>query len=323
MKGFGGSVLGTPGAGTTPDGMVVGVDGGGTGCRALIVALEGREVAKTEGPPALVDPADPTVAADAIANTVRRAAEEADAALPLLALWAGLAGAGRAGEREAVEITLRSRGLARIVGVGTDVEGAHRDAFGGGPGVLLVVGTGSMVWGRDPEGREFRVGGWGGMLGDEGSGYWVGLRGLRVVARAADGRGPETTLTETFLRSLHLPEPQALIPWVASATKGEIGALAPAVLKAGLAGDPGASEVLNEALEELLAHLEVARSRWPAGAGPIPMALVGGLVEEGAGLREGLEKLVAGVGGRLVPHPVVPVRGAGSLALEMARTLPT
>ena len=145
---------------------------------------------------------------------------------------------------------------------------------------------------------------------------------MRAVARAADGRGPPTTLTETVLGSLHLAHPQALIPWVASATKGEIGALAPAVLEAALAGDPGASEVLKEALEELLAHLEVARSRWPAEKRPIPMALVGGLVGAGGGLRQRLETLVVGVGGRLVSRPVVPVRGAGSLALDLAGTLP-
>lgn len=304
--------------GTDSDGLVVGVDGGGSGCRALILALDGQEVARAEGPPALVDPGDPGVAVEAITITVQRAKEKAGVSLPLRALWAGLAGAGRPGEREATEISLRSRGLARVVRVGTDVEGAHRDAFGGGPGVLLVVGTGSMVWGRDPEGREFRVGGWGGMLGDEGSGYWMGLRGLRAVARAADGRGPATTLTRTLLQLLHLLHPQALIPWVATATKGEIGALAPAVLEAALDGDPGASEVLEEALEELRAHLQVARSRWPEGERPIPMALVGGLAEEGVGLRRRLETLVVGVGGELVSRAVVPVRGAGANALELA-----
>lgn len=322
MSGEGGRGFREVSPGLGSDALVVGVDGGGTGSRALILGLDGREVAMAEGPPALVLPSEPQTAADAIETVVRRVVDSSGSLLPVRALWAGLAGAGRAGAREAVEISIRSRGLARIVRVGTDVEGAHRDAFGSGPGVLLVVGTGSMVWGRDPEGREFRVGGWGGVLGDEGSGYWLGLRGLRAVARAADGRGPTTTLTETLLETLHLHDPQALIPWVAKATKGEIGALAPSVLDAALAGDPGGAEILKEGLEELLRHLEVARARWPAEERPIPMALAGGLVEGGGGFRSRLETLVTGVGGRLSPHPVVPVRGAGSLALELARNLP-
>jgi len=209
--------------------------------------------------------------------------------------------------------------LARVVRVGMDVEGAHRDAFGGGPGVLLVVGTGSMAWGRDPSGREIRVGGWGGMLGDEGSGYWFGLGGLRAVARAADGRGPRTGLTETLLEALGLHDPPSLIPWASTATKGEIAALAPRVLEAAFSGDPAGAELLKEGLEALLRHLDVARTAWPGEEGGVPMALVGGLAEEVPPLRDRLETLVRGVGGRLVPPPVVPVRGAAHLALELSR----
>lgn len=306
-----------PGAG--PDSLVAGVDGGGTGSRAIILDLEGNEVGRGEGPPALVDPSDPGAAAEAIEATVRDAAEGAGCVPPLRALWAGLAGAGRPGEREAVEISIRSRALARLVTVGMDVEGAYRDAFTTGPGILLVVGTGSMAWGRDPGGREIRVGGWGEVLGDEGSGYWLGLQGLRAVARSADGRSPPTSLTRSLLRQLRLHDPQALIPWTATATKGEIAALAPLVLEAADTDDQGAGEVLAEGLRALRRHLEVVRSRWPASEGPIPVALVGGLTEEASPLRRHLESLTEGVGGRLVSHPVVPVRGAALLALELGR----
>jgi glucosamine kinase len=297
--------------------MVVGVDGGGTGSRALIVDLTGTALAQAEGPPALVLPSDPEVAVKAIAGTIRKAADQVGAGLPLKALWAGLAGAGRAGEKEAVEIALRSRGLARAVKVGMDVEGAHQDAFGGGPGILMVVGTGSMAWGRDSAGREIRVGGWGGALGDEGSGYWFGLQGLRAVARAADGRIPGGILSEKILEALHLSEPHALIPWTASATKAEVAALAPLVIGAALAGDPGATEILKEGLEQLLLHLEVVRSKWPKGDEPIPVALVGGLVDGEPQFRRRLETLVKGVGGRMTDHDVVPVRGAAQLALAL------
>ncbi len=141
--------------------------------------------------------------------------------------WPGPAAAGT---REAVEIALRSRRLALETRVGMDVEGAHRTPSGPGPGVLLAVGTGSMVWGRDPEGREMRVGGWGGQLGEEGSGYWFGMEGLRAVVRAADRRDPPTRLTAALLGALQLPSAPDLVPWVARASKAEVGALAPLVL---------------------------------------------------------------------------------------------
>jgi len=284
----------------------------------LILDLDGQEVARAEGPPALVIPSDPRGAAEAIEATIIRAAGDSGVSLPARALWAGLAGAGRQGEREAVEIALRSMGLARRVKVGMDVEGAHRDAFGEGPGVLLVVGTGSMAWGQDPEGTEIRVGGWGTLLGDEGSGYWFGLQALKAVARAADGRGPATTLTDTILEALHLRSPHALISWAASAAKGEIAALTPLLLQAAFSGDPAAAEILKGGLEALLRHLQVVRSRWPRGGGDIPMALVGGVMEASAPLRRRLETLVEGVGGRLTAHEVVPVRGAARMALALA-----
>ena len=317
MREPGGPALPIRGSGPGTKGLVVGVDGGGTGSRALILDADGGPIAGADGPPALVLPSDPSRAAEAIKTTVEKAADLAECSLPVDSLWAGLAGAGRAGEREAVEIALRSLGLARVVKVGMDVEGAHQDAFGGGPGVLLVVGTGSMAWGKDPSGAEIRVGGWGALLGDEGSGYWLGLEGLRAVARAADDRGPSTVLTRTLLSALHLPDPAAMIPWAARASKGEIGALAPLVLKAAETGDPGASEALKGGLEALLRHLEVIRTRWPSPEEPIPLALVGGLVEEEGPLRVRLETLVHGIGGRLVSHPVVPVRGAARLARSL------
>ena len=116
----------------------IGVDGGGTGCRALVTDGAGVEMGMAEGPAALVRAADPAAAAEAIAPTVLQAMDVAGGRLPAAALWAGLAGAGQAGARAAVEIALRSMNLAREVRVGRDVEGAHRDAFGTGPGVAAA-----------------------------------------------------------------------------------------------------------------------------------------------------------------------------------------
>lgn len=317
------SRLRSPGAGrgdapSAGEPFVVGVDGGGTGSRAMILDGEGRELGLAQGPPALIHPSNPGAAADAIGETVRRAAKGAGVTLPARALWAGLAGAGRTGAREAVEISLRSLGLAREVRVGMDVEGAHRDAFGAGAGVLMVLGTGSLAWGRDPEGMEIRVGGWGSLLGDEGSGYWLGLQGLRTVARAADGREGATILSATLLEALHLPDPQSLIPWAASAGKGEVAALAPLVLDAAAQGDRGAGAILDRALEEIRFHLREVASRWAPWGAPIPFAMVGGLVEEGGGLGDHFRHLVEEVGGELCPHPVLPVRGAALLALAIS-----
>jgi N-acetylglucosamine kinase-like BadF-type ATPase len=301
-----------------PAPFVVGVDGGGTGSRAVLMDLQGREIHMVGGPPGLVDPSDPQGAARAMAGVVREVVLQADLGLPAEALWAGLAGAGRVEAREGVEAALAALGLAHEVRVGMDVQGAHQDAFGGGPGLVLVVGTGSMGWGRDPEGREVRVGGWGSFLGEEGAGYWMGMEALRAVARAADGRGPPTLLVPAILEALHLPDPHSLIRWVAAASKGEVGALAPLVLDAVSQGDASAKDLIERGLEALGRYLDVLARAWAPWGVSFPVALCGGMAEEGGPLREPLARMVAERGGILHPGPVVAARGAARLALGLA-----
>ncbi len=308
---------GPEGPGGVASTFVVGADGGGTGSRALVMDLQGAILGRAHGPPALIDPSNPEAAAEAIARTVRAALTEAELHPPARALWTGLAGAGRAGTREAVEIALRSRGLASETRVGMDVEGAHFDAFGDEAGVLLAVGTGSVVWARDPGGREMKVGGWGSRLGEEGSGYWLGMEGLRALARAHDGRDPPTALTQALLVALRLSGFWDLIPWVAQASKAEVAALAPLVLAAAAAGDPAACRILGEGLEALGGHLDVVRAAWDPWGVPFPLALSGGLLEEGAPLRPAALKMAAQRGAEIRPDPVVPARGAARLALSL------
>jgi N-acetylglucosamine kinase-like BadF-type ATPase len=297
--------------------VFVGADGGGSGCRALVINGEGEELGSAQGPPALIDPSNPGAAADAIGQTVTKALAAADRTKPARALWTGLAGAGSSGAREAVEIALRSRGLARATEVGMDVEGAHYDAFGQGPGVLLAVGTGSMVWGRDPTGQEMRVGGWGGFLGEEGGGYWLGLEGLRAVMRATDGRDPPTLLTPRILGNLGLSEPLELVPWIADASKGEVGALAPLVLNAAEEGDDAACSIRELGLVALGRHLNVIRQAWEPWGGSFPLALAGGLLDPGGSLRAIMESEAVSHGADVRPGLVIPVRGAAHRALAM------
>ena len=259
---------------------VAGVDGGGTRTRVLLLARDGTTAGRAEGPAALVRPDRPAPAARVVADTVRRAAEAAGAALPLPAVWAGLAGAGRASVRRALEAALRKEPIARAVRVGTDVEAAFHDAFGAGPGIVVVAGTGSVVLGAGEDGRRLQVGGWGGVMGDEGSGYHIGVSALRAVAAATDRRGPPTALTAAVLGSLGLDRPRQLPAWAESATKADIAALAPLAIHTARSGDAAATAVIRRALDALGDQLSAAiRELFPSASGDPPtIALAGGLI---------------------------------------------
>lgn len=260
----------------------VGVDGGGTHARAVAVDEQGRELARRVGPAGLVDPRDPVSAADAVSRLVR--AVLADAGAPSAAgLCCGLAGAGRLHEREAVRIALTLENLAERVSVVGDAEAAMADAFPDSAGVLLIAGTGSIAWARTADGAPLRVGGWGQLLGDEGSGYDIALRGLRAVARAADGRTPPTVLTHVLLAASGVTEPQDLIAWTAAATKAQIAALAPSVLTCAARGDHAAGAIRDRAIAAL-ARLAEAAARH-LGATSITISLAGGLLARRGPLR--------------------------------------
>ncbi|MGI9629113.1 MAG: N-acetylglucosamine kinase [Longimicrobiales bacterium] len=290
--------------------IVVGVDGGGTRSRALLVDEQGTPLGAADGGPGIILPDDPMAAASAVEDVVRRAAGGAGIALPVDALWAGLAGAGRAEGREAVIARLKRRKLATRVDVGGDVEAGHADAFGDGPGVLLVVGTGSMVYAMAPSGVPVTVGGWGDRLGDEGSGYRIGLEALQGIVRSADGRETATELTDVVLPKIGVSEPRGLLDWTGRAKKGDIAALSPLVAEVARKGDVIAARIIHRALTEVRALLEAVLARTSGWDGPPGLALVGGLLRGPKELRVPVIEMGRELGFEVLEDRVIPERGA-------------
>jgi glucosamine kinase len=233
----------------------VGVDVGGSHAEAVVIDEAGRELARGRGPGAVVSATSVKASAEVVAEAVAMAVGPAGLELPARALWAGMAGAGRADVCAQAREALTEAGLASTVGVGTDVEAAFESAFGEGPGILLIAGTGSIAVGRATDGRMVRVGGWGAVLGDEGGGYWIALQALGCVARAVDGRAQPTGLEELLIKHVGLADPYALIPWVDQASKSEVAALAPLVLEAARSGDAVAASIVTDAAAALRSHV--------------------------------------------------------------------
>ncbi|GMA15261.1 N-acetylglucosamine kinase [Deinococcus metallilatus] len=193
----------------------------------------------------------------------------------------GAAGLGLPGYGEAPEVTARqdeaARGLAVPLTLVNDVEAAHVGAFAGGAGTLILAGTGSMVWAADGAGGHTRAGGWGDVLGDEGSAHWIGLRALNRLTRSLDGRLAFGGLEQAVLEAVRgewpsspdLTPSAAVLTWLGRLghPRSGIAALARVVDAAAERGEPEARQLLASAAGELAQAARAAQRRLPS-AGP-------------------------------------------------------
>src|SRR5687768_17377612 len=210
--------------------LFVGIDGGGTHTTAVVARADGSVLARVDGGAGRVDVLNPTAGATALAQLTRDALQHTGGETVADSRCCALSGAGREPERTQLEQALREQNVARTVIVVGDFEAALQDAFGSGPGILLIAGTGSSAWGRAEDGRTERCGGWGYQIGDEGSAYSIGLAAIRAALQSHDGRTGETELLPAVLSGTSLDNPADLVRWAAAASRADIAMLAPAVI---------------------------------------------------------------------------------------------
>ena len=297
--------------------LFLGADVGGS--RTRVVLSDGIQiVSEAEGPGAAVRPDRALASAATITEVIRHALGKAGHRRADV-LVVGAAGAGRDPEREELRQALRAEMVAERVHVTTDIEIAIESAFGGGAGIVLTAGTGSIAIARDAEGRLHRCGGYGWQMGDEGSGYSIGRSALGAVGRAADGRSPETTLTAAILAATRSSHLDALIRWCAKAGPAEIASLAPTVFEVAATGDTTARGIVDYAARELSQLVFHLLPHFP-GESPIPVAYNGGLITREGQLQQLLRSKL-GEDARLRPsaNPVEPAIGAVQMAERMGK----
>jgi N-acetylglucosamine kinase-like BadF-type ATPase len=191
-----------------------------------------------------------------------------------------MAGVDRDREAELFTQWAFTQNLAAQVKVTNDCEGLLAAGTPEGWGIALVAGTGSITFGRSKEGIDTRTGGWGYLMGDEGSAYAVALAGLKAAVRFADGRDPPNQLLPDFLNRLGLKQPDDLLEavYLSNRDRAWIASLADVVTQAADRGDSAANHILNVAAEELARLVGTTARKIHLEEGPVPLCFTGGLI---------------------------------------------
>jgi N-acetylglucosamine kinase-like BadF-type ATPase len=239
---------------------VLGIDAGGTKTVCLLADEHGTIVSRARGSGANLQAVGELQVEKVLHEVMEQAIGDRD--IVPAAICLGIAGVDRPDDHAVVRGIMRRIGFKARVVIVNDALVALEAGAPGQPGVVIISGTGSIAYGRNAAGEAARSGGWGYVLGDEGSGYWIGRAALRAVLRAADYRGQRTLLTQLLLDRFGVSQPQALLHEVYynQLTPAAIGTLASCVQTAFREGDQAAIGILRGAADELEgAALSVAR----------------------------------------------------------------
>ena len=260
--------------------LFLGIDGGGSNLRVAIVDRQLALLAThTAGP------ANPSVIGHArarqhIRSSVKTALHEAGIKTDdIAAAGIGIAGASNLHSRQWLLDTL-SPALPRAkIAPSSDLEIALVGALARRHGILLLAGTGSAVFGSAPNGRQLQIGGWGYLLGDEGSGYWIGLQLLRGIIRAHDEGANLAPLYAACLSGLGLSQAREVVGWLYRSDEAttRLAGLARVALDIAQSGDRDALQLLRQAGSHLARQVEQMRRRLDAPDAPV--AFAGGLLD--------------------------------------------
>jgi N-acetylglucosamine kinase-like BadF-type ATPase len=298
----------------------LGIDGGGTKT-TCVVGDETTELATATSGPSNITRVGEAHARESLHEAIHRACAEAKIdPREVRRACVGVAGVGRE-EIASVVRKIVSEVIAGEIEVVGDMQIAMQAAVGGGTGVIVIAGTGSIAYGRNGHGRTARAGGWGFAISDEGSAHWIGRMAVAALLRAADetaadaNRQPPPLFRE--MQSVWPVESVEDLARTANAAPN-FAALLPAVLAASNAGDELARHTLRQAGREL-AQLAttVVRRLFAHDSVAIPLAMVGGVFRYAAITREVFRDTICNLDPRVEVNPLVVEPAAG--ALQMAR----
>ena len=269
--------------------FVIGIDGGGTKTAAVLVDEKGRSVAEDTGGPSNFQFIGVEQAAQVLFSTISNCCQKAGCQVSQVkSVVAGLTGAGRQADQDRMrdafsEYAGNLGARFENLRIESDARIALEGAFEGASGIILIAGTGSIAFGKTAEGEIFRVGGWGRVVGDEGSGYTIGREGLTAVSKEMDGRGKKTLLTELVAQKFGLSSQERIVADVYR-NNFDVASIAPLVIEGASKHDQECERILNRAAFELSEHVRALTLRMErATRGPrqkLPLSFIGSLLTQ-------------------------------------------
>ena len=265
--------------------LVLGIDGGGSKTRASLAMVSSNDdyqvVGQGTSGASNLNAIGLVAATGQVQLAIQRAFEAAGTPSKTVAvICMGMSGAGRDDERQAWLNWAQENNVAHRIQIVTDAETVLSSGTPEGIGVALISGTGSLAFGKNETGEVARAGGWGYLLGDEGSGYQIAIAAIRAILKSVDGRGSETCLQPAIIQTLGLEAPDALIGFVYQPenNRRDIAVLSKLVFEAAEEGDHVAREILQRAVEALSELVKAVVSRLQFSDDGYALALTGGIL---------------------------------------------
>lgn len=265
--------------------VVLGIDGGGTRTRAAIA--EGNTVVAFAENGSIKRLRVGTAVAEENLRALLTEVYGQAGVKGVRAASAGVASASMPGVPEWIQTVFADFGVERSEVVGDEVI-ALDAAFKGGPGILQIAGTGTNCIGRAPDGGRESAGGWSSRLGDEGSGYWIGLHAVRRALHAYDREEP-TRILEVVGKIWNTPSLEELVNLGDSSPGPDFAALAPAISQLAEEGDSVALGVLRQAAADLVENVLLVRAKlWRKHnlTEEVPVAWIGSVIGKARLVRE-------------------------------------
>lgn len=231
---------------------VLGIDAGGSKTVALLAGLDGRVVKEGRAGGANLRTHGELVVEKTLHEVIDQVLDR-NTDRPA-AVCLGIAGVDRVDDAATIRGVMRRLGFREHTLIVNDALIALVAGAGEPVGLVIVAGTGSIAYGVNAAGQAARSGGWGPVLADEGSGYWIGRRALVAVMRHADGRGPRTSLTPMVFERLNVSRADEIVSEIYEGAERRqlVATLGSLVAEAQAGGDAVAAEILGDAAAELV-----------------------------------------------------------------------